>query len=77
MLQESILVYPTITSEHVNVDFAGKPGSVTVYDITGKLVLKIKASSDIETIYLQNEGMYIFRLENENGSRTVKVVKMK
>lgn len=77
MPQESILVYPTITSEHFNIDFAGKPGLVKVYDITGKLVLKIKARTDIETIYLQNEGMYIFRLENENGSRTVKVFKMK
>lgn len=77
MPQQSMFVYPTVTNGHFNIDFAGKPGSVTVFDLTGKTVLKIKASSDIETIYLENEGMYIFRLENENGSRTVKVVKMK
>lgn len=75
--QQSMSVYPTVTSGHFNIDFAGNPGVVTVYDLTGKHILKKTASSDIETIYLESEGMYLFRLESEGASRVVKVVKLK
>ncbi|MDF1572017.1 MAG: cadherin-like beta sandwich domain-containing protein [Bacteroidales bacterium] len=75
--QQSMSVYPTVTSGHFNVDFAGNPGVINIFDLTGKHILQKTASSDIESVYLEDEGMYIFRLENERGSRVVKVVKLK
>jgi len=75
--QQSMSVYPTVTSGHFNVDFAGNPGVITVFDLTGKHILQKTASSDIEAVYLEEEGMYLFRLENERGTSVVKVVKLK
>ena len=75
--QQSMYVYPTVTSGHFNVDFAGNPGVITVFDLTGKQILQKTASADIETVYLEDEGMYLFRLYNEKGTSVVKVVKLK
>jgi hypothetical protein len=75
--EQSMSVYPTVTSQHFNVDFAGNQGLITVFDLTGKQILQKTISSNVETVYLENEGMYLFKLENEKGTRVVKVVKLK
>lgn len=75
--QQSMTVYPTVSSEYFNVDFAGNPGMITIFDLTGKQVMQKVASSDIETIYLEDEGVYLFRLENKYATRVVKVVKLR
>lgn len=73
----SMFVYPTVSKGVFNVEFTGKPGVITVYNIAGTMVLKHHASSSVETIRIEREGIYLFRLESENETRTVKVVSIK
>jgi hypothetical protein len=67
-------VYPTVSNGIFNVEFEGKPGTITVYSITGSKVLTRKASSSMETINLNQEGVYLFRVETEEEIQTVRVV---
>jgi len=76
-LAKAMRVYPTVSNGIFNVEFAGNPGMITVYDYAGKMVEKRKAGSKIETILLDEAGIYLFRLESENGSRMVRVISVK
>ena len=66
-------IYPTITSGLINIEFSQTPGSVTVYDLTGKIVMKETIQSSTHVISL-NRGLYIVRLESKGVSKTVKIV---
>ena len=50
---------------------------ITVYDLVGKLVLKRTIESTEQKVTLQNEGMYIMRVESEDAIKTFKVFKTK
>jgi hypothetical protein len=70
-------VYPTVSDGTFNVEFTGNPGNITVYSVTGSKVLSRNANSSIETINLENEGIYLFRIETDNEINTVRVVCVK
>jgi hypothetical protein len=70
-------VYPTVSNGYFHVDFAGHPGVVKVFDLTGRQVLNRRADSSIETIHLDKPGMYLFRLDGENESVTIRVISIK
>jgi len=73
----SILVYPTYSSGDFTVKTTGNKGMITVYDLVGKLVLKRTIESTEQKVTLQNEGMYIMRVESEGAIKTFKVFKTK
>lgn len=73
----SMKVFPTVSDGYFQVDFAGQPGMVRVFDLTGRQVLSKNADSSIETIYLDSPGVYLFRLENDKESITVRVLSVK
>jgi hypothetical protein len=73
----SILVYPTYSSGDFTVKTTGNKGMITVYDLVGKLVLKRTIESTEQKVTLQNEGMYIMRVESEDAIKTFKVFKTK
>lgn len=68
-------VYPTVSNGAFMVEFTGKPGMITVYDITGKVVVRINASSTRQMVNVPDAGIYIIHLESEGQNRMVKVVK--
>lgn len=72
---EFIKVYPTISSDHFNVDFSGTPGSVSVYNLSGKTISKQQANSANLSIDVPFTGMYILKAESEGQTKWVKVIK--
>jgi hypothetical protein len=76
-LANAIFVYPTVSKGIFNVEFTGKPGVITVYDLTGRLVEKRNADSKVETICIDEAGIYLFRIQGENECRLVRVVSVK
>jgi hypothetical protein len=75
--ERAMFVYPTVSDGIFNIDFAGKPGIIKVYDLTGKLVLQRTAGSSLEKVQLEKAGVYLIRMESENQFRTVRVVSVK
>ncbi len=77
-LNNSMSVYPTVSNNgSYKVEFKGKPGMITVYDFTGRKVLRRHAASNIEMVNLEKAGAYIFRLESENEFKTVRVISVR
>jgi hypothetical protein len=71
-----VKVYPTTSNGEFTVE--SKTGSmITVYDIKGVVILNQVAEATKQNITLQNEGMYIVRVENNETSRLFKVFKIK
>ena len=70
-------VYPTITNGNFNVEFNGSHGTISVYDITGQLVLVKNAASAKESISIPKAGIYFIHINTENAATTMKVVKLK
>ncbi|MFC0877204.1 cadherin-like beta sandwich domain-containing protein [Saccharicrinis sp. FJH2] len=71
----SIHVYPTITSRNFTVDFGGNPGIITIYDLSGKLFKQQIATSNKEIVTLSKTGIFLIKIESENGSKLFKIVR--
>jgi len=75
--EAAIMVYPTYSAGDFNVETSGNRGVISVYNLTGKLVLQRKIESSLEKVSLQKEGLYLMRIESEGVSKTFKVIKTK
>jgi hypothetical protein len=75
MTEANIKVYPTYSSDIFKVETNGSRGLISVYSLTGKLVLQKNIESSLETVNVQNTGMYIMKVENAEASKTFKVFK--
>ncbi len=73
----SIMVYPTYSSGNFTVKTTGNKGMITVYNLVGKLVLKKSIESTEQKVTVDNEGMYIMKVESEGVVKTFKVFKTK
>ncbi|MEI6507333.1 MAG: T9SS type A sorting domain-containing protein [Bacteroidota bacterium] len=73
----NIDIYPNPASNFVQINFAhiNTPVSISVYDITGKVVKSIQANSNIsiETNDLKN-GVYFFKISGKDFTETRKVI---
>ena len=74
---KQISVYPSVSNGIFHVDFAGDPGVITVFDLTGRVVQRRNATLSLETVTLDRPGIYLINLKNSNESRTVRVVSVK
>ncbi|MFB6344132.1 hypothetical protein ACE1ET_20605, partial [Saccharicrinis sp. FJH62] len=57
--EATVTVYPSITSGTFTVEFAGEPGMITVYNLSGKVVKQVVPSSGKENISIDGSGLYI------------------
>jgi hypothetical protein len=72
-----IEVFPTLARGSFTVRFAGEPGSITVYDISGRVLLKRIATSSEELIQITDEGVLYLNIESEGYTHRVKVFNLK
>ncbi|WP_162198243.1 LamG-like jellyroll fold domain-containing protein [Geofilum rubicundum] len=73
--EEAVVVYPTITSGDFTIKTKGQAGMVTVYDMTGRVVISQPLQSSEDTISLQRAGMYILKVDTKEGVNVFKVIK--
>jgi hypothetical protein len=73
-IQESeMTVYPTISNGSFNIVFSQIPGSITVFNLTGNVVMQKTILNLTEEISL-NSGVYFIKLETDRASKIVKVI---
>jgi len=71
----NIKVYPTYSTGHFNVETNGSSGMITVYNLTGKLVLQQEIESTLESFTVNERGMYIMKVDSEGASKSFKIFK--
>jgi hypothetical protein len=74
-VESSIKVYPTYSTGNFNVETSGSHGMITVYNLSGKLVLQKVIESTRETVTVRDRGMYIMKVQSDNSLKTFKVFK--
>lgn len=79
MLNDLIEVYPTVTNVRFNVELTHEvfEGTISLFDLNGKLVFEQQAQSGTHSIEVANlpAGTYILNVRNEKESVFYKVVK--
>lgn len=73
----TLKAYPTMTSGLVNISTGGKEGTVSVYDIAGKLVSSKNLNGSSAYVQLPAQGIYFLKINADNESKTVKVICVK
>ncbi len=75
--ETSIKVYPTVSNRGEFNVATNAASTITVYDLSGKLVQQQNSSSTLQTITLEKSGMYIMKVASEGEVKTFKVFKTK
>jgi hypothetical protein len=57
------------------VETNGSSGMITVYNLTGKLVLQQEIESTLESFTVNERGMYIMKVDSEGASKSFKIFK--
>lgn len=70
-----VAVYPTVTSGSFNLVANGAVGTVTVYDLSGRVVLTTPLNGSDFGFDLPSVGMYLLRVDTAKGSQIIKLVK--
>ncbi|WP_162198219.1 cadherin-like beta sandwich domain-containing protein [Geofilum rubicundum] len=73
--EETVIVYPTITNGAFTIKTKGQAGMVTVYDMTGRVVVSQPLQSSEDTISLPKAGMYILKVDTQDEVKVFKVIK--
>ncbi len=71
--ENSIVVYPTISTGNFTVKTKSAASVIRVYDINSKLVLEQRGNSNEQTLSISNTGMYIVKVESNDAIRTFKL----
>lgn len=71
--ESEMTLYPTISNGPFNIKFAQNPGSITVFDITGNVVMQKTVYNSTEKISLE-QGLYFVKLESKGAYKLIKVV---
>lgn len=74
LAKKDIEIYPTVTTEYINIKSKEKIKKTTVYDMAGK---KMNVATDENKVNVQNlnAGTYILNLETEKGKTSKKFIK--
>lgn len=72
----AVVVYPTATDDYVTVVVPMKADNITMHDMSGKMVLNIKAKGT-QMINMQSlpKGVYLINIQTELGNVTKKVIR--
>lgn len=73
--KESVSVYPTVTSGDFTIKSKDQGSKVTVYDMTGNIVINRILHPSIDTISLQQAGVYIIKVSTQKSVKVFKVIK--
>jgi len=71
----TVKVYPTVSGGDFRVVTSGGLYTISVYDITGTLVLHATGEAYEQTFTVQNKGMYIVKVESGGEVKTFKIFK--
>ncbi|MGQ1945551.1 LamG-like jellyroll fold domain-containing protein [Geofilum sp. OHC36d9] len=74
--KDAVMVYPTITKGDVTIRSNGEHGILTVYDMTGHVIINRQLQSSEEVINLQSNGLYLIRIVEGNDVSVFKVMKV-
>ncbi|MFT3740727.1 MAG: cadherin-like beta sandwich domain-containing protein [Breznakibacter sp.] len=70
----AVVVYPTVSKGSFTVKTDGQAGSITVFDITGKVIGRQTAIGTEQTVSIARAGIYILKVETAAGTKMVKVI---
>lgn len=68
-------VYPTFSKGEFTIETSGKSTMITVYDMSGRVAKQLQTNSTMERISLEQNGMYIVKIESEGNVELFKVFK--
>ncbi|MFM9988082.1 T9SS type A sorting domain-containing protein [Flavobacterium sp.] len=76
-LADGFKAYPNPVSSILNIEYTGELSNVTVYNLLGQQVLtkKVTATSTQIDMSILNAGTYLVKVESNDVSKTIKVVK--
>ncbi|WP_297983315.1 S8 family peptidase [uncultured Chryseobacterium sp.] len=75
-LAKTIAVYPARTKDFVTVVIPVKASEISVYDMSGKQVLRTAAkSTQLVDLSSLSKGVYIFSIKTEKGTVSKKIIK--
>jgi hypothetical protein len=72
-----ISVYPSISRELFMVRTPGGESTITVYDLTGSLVSKLKSQESETMLRTPRPGLYIVKVENKSGIGVFRIIHAK
>ncbi len=70
-----IKVYPTVSNGSFTVESEGASTVVTVYSLTGRVIDQFMTNSSTETFEVDQEGMYIVKVNSDGVTKLFKVIK--
>ena len=68
-------IYPNPSVNHVNIISKTEIETIDIFDVTGKLVLKIESPNKNIDISQLAKGLYMLRLYSEKGVTNKRIVK--
>ncbi len=71
----AVKVYPTVSSGEFTIEMEGMSSVISVYDLAGGLVKQVKSNAKSEIISIDQNGMYIVKVEVDGVSELFKVFK--
>lgn len=76
-LETEVSIYPNPTTDNLTISAATEMQLIQVVDMTGKIVLTQKVSSDKAVLQLAtfDSGMYLIQLETANGMISKRIIK--
>lgn len=76
-LADGFKVYPNPTTNWLNIEFTSDINAVSVFNLLGQQVIYKKINTTNTQIDMSelNAGTYLVKIDTENGSKTLKVVK--
>jgi hypothetical protein len=72
-----LVFFPNPVSNELNISNIHDKTIISIYDLTGKLLLSRKSGFDLETIDVRflNNGIYLIRVNGKNTLSTLKMIK--
>jgi hypothetical protein len=72
-----LVFFPNPVSNELNISNIREEATISIYNLTGKLVFSRKSVSDNEKIDVRflNNGIYLIRVNGKNTLRTYKMIK--
>lgn len=75
--ENSFSVFPNPTRHDITISARNKISKVEVYDVNGRIILKITANSDTMTLDIEklSKGIYMLKVTTDQGNSTQKIIK--
>jgi len=71
----SIQVYPTVSGGEFTVEAEGATTLITVFNLAGSIVKQVQTNATIEKVTIDQNGLYIIKVESDGVTELFKVIK--